>query len=151
MDDVEIVIKISEKEYDAIKENKYGVFSGRIFQAIRDGRKLLDHLSDYPPNYQRMAVGLPPVIHHEKPMTKEDIDNYIRRSDSAWIPVTERLPELCGDYLVTVKDELREGLTHVMVCTYIPYNIVLRWARPDIHGPVIAWMPLPDKYKESEE
>lgn len=83
MDDIEIVIKISEKEYDAIKENRYGVFSGRIFQAIRDGRKLLDYLSDYPPNYQRMAIGLHPVIHHKKPIAKENIDDYIRRSDES--------------------------------------------------------------------
>jgi len=140
MDDIEIVIKISEKEYNEIKENKYGVFSGHIFETIRNGRPL----SDYPPNYQRMAIGLPPVIHHEKPMTKEDIDK------SAWIPVTERLPEDYGPYLVTVKDELRGGL-HAMVCKYIPTNLVFRWSKQDINGGVIAWMPLPESYKESED
>lgn len=127
---MKLIIEIDEKEYNGIKEDNSGMFGGHIYQAIRNGIPLPEYC---------------PVIHHEKPITKEDIDK------SAWIPVTERLPELYGDYLVTVKDELREGLTHAMVCTYIPYNIVLRWARPDIHGPVIAWMPLPDEYKESEE
>lgn len=40
MDDIEIVIKISEKEYDTIKEDKYGAFSGHIFETIRNGRPL---------------------------------------------------------------------------------------------------------------
>lgn len=141
-DDIEIVIKISEKEYNGIKEDNSGMFGGHIYQAIKDGRKL----SDYPPNYQRMAIGLPPVIHHEKPITKEDIDN----SEPRWIPVTERLPEDYGTYLVTVKDELRGGLG-TMVCKYIPTNIVFRWSKQDINGGVIAWMPLPESYNESEE
>lgn len=184
-DNIEIVIKISEKEYNGIKEDNSGMFGGHIYQAIKNGRKLLDYLSDYPPNYQRMAIGLHPVIHHKKPITKENIDDYIRRSDigltdfeivmcdgnykqalemlltkiekappvipkSAWIPVTERLPEYQGAYLVTVKDELHEGLLHAMVCNYIPTNVVFRWSRLDIHGPVVAWMPLPKSY-ESEE
>jgi len=40
MEDIEIVIKISEEEYNQIKENKFGVFGGHIFQAIRNGRPL---------------------------------------------------------------------------------------------------------------
>ena len=43
MDDIEIVIKISEKEYNAIKENKYGVFSGHVFEMIRNGRPLSEY------------------------------------------------------------------------------------------------------------
>ena len=111
MDDIEIVIKISEKEYNEIKENKYGVFSGHIFETIRNGRPL---------------------------------------SEPKWIPVTEGLPKDYGPYLVNVKDELRGGL-HTMVCKYIPTNLVFRWSKQDINGAVIAWMPLPESYKESEE
>ena len=70
MDDIEIVIKISEKEYNGIKKDNSGMFGGHIYQAIKNGRKLLDYLSDYPPNYQRMAIGLPPVIHHKKANSK---------------------------------------------------------------------------------
>lgn len=43
-DNIEIVIKISEKEYNGIKEDNSGMFGGHIYQAIKDGRKL----SDYP-------------------------------------------------------------------------------------------------------
>lgn len=115
MDDIEIVIKISEKEYDAIKENKYGVFSGHIFETIRNGR----------------------------PLSKEE----------RWIPVTKRLPEEDGVYLVTVKDELHERLD-MMACKYIPSNVVFRFAPflPNIEHPVVvAWKPLPKLYKESED
>lgn len=113
MDDIEIVIKISEKEYNEIKENKYGVFSGHIFETIRNGKPL---------------------------------------SEPKWIPVTERLPKNYGTYLVTVKDkdELGGGL-HAMVCKYIPTNLVFRWSEQNINGGVIAWMPLPESYKESED
>lgn len=116
MDDIEIVIKISEKEYNSIKEDKYGVFSGHIFEAIRNGR----------------------------PLSK------VRTNEERWIPVTERLPEYDGPYLVAVKDELRGGL-HTVVCRYIPTNVAFRWTRSDINGSVIAWMPLPESYKESED
>ena len=43
MPDIEIVIKISEKEYNEIKENKYGVFSGHVFEMIRKGRPLAEY------------------------------------------------------------------------------------------------------------
>ncbi len=40
MNDIEIIIKISEKEYNAIKEDNSGLFGGHIYQAIRNGRPL---------------------------------------------------------------------------------------------------------------
>lgn len=40
MPDVEIVIKMSEEEYNKIKENDYGFFNGRFFQMIRLGTLL---------------------------------------------------------------------------------------------------------------
>lgn len=55
MDNIEIVIKISEKEYDVIKENKYGVFSGHIFETIRNGRPLSEYIDDC---IRRSDIGL---------------------------------------------------------------------------------------------
>lgn len=86
MDDIEIVIKISEKEYNAIKENVSGIFGGHIYQAIRNGRPLSEYY---------------PVIHHKKPITKENIDDYIKRSD---IGLTDFEIVMCnGNYKEALK------------------------------------------------
>lgn len=166
MDDIEIVIKISEKEYNGIKKDNSGMFGGHIYQAIKNGRPLSEYC---------------PVIHRKKPMTKEDIDDYIRRSDigltdfeivmcngnykealkmlltkiekappvmpkSAWIPVSEGYPIIGVD---------------VLVCTSTGciYTSCLDWrgewyfseywnARIDN---VVAWMPMPEPYKPESE
>ena len=85
---------------------------------------------------------------------------------SEWIPVTERLPIQEGEYLVTVNNIGGR-----------PFRSIVRWAnnlynvdRYDFpfakrkgwyyydsewgyceETDVIAWMPLPEPYKESEE
>ena len=67
-------------------------------------------------------------------------------STERWIPVTEKLPEKDGDYLVTYTDG---GVTGVGSSLYIQ--------REDGSEPywdyfnVIAWMPLPRPYKVSDE
>ena len=60
-----------------------------------------------------------------------------------WIPVSERLPEKEGLYLVSVKNDHQRRYSKP--CYFSRKN----WfARQDI----IAWMPLPEPYKaESEE
>lgn len=63
-----------------------------------------------------------------------------------WIPVTERLPEEEGTYLVTYTDG---GVTEVGSSIYLQ--------REDGSEPywdyfvVTAWMPLPEPYKGSEQ
>ena len=74
----------------------------------------------------------------------EFIDNAIKALDSQrWIPVSERLPEEEGLYLVSVKNDHERRYSKT--CWY--------------HGDgnwfalqnVEAWMPLPEPYRESEE
>lgn len=61
---------------------------------------------------------------------------------STWIPVTERLPEKEGLYLVSVKNE--HNRRYSKTCWYSDKN----WfARQD----VVAWMPLPQPYKAESE
>ena len=62
--------------------------------------------------------------------------------DSRWIPVTERLPEEIGDYIVTKIDDENEkviGLCYFSFCGWTT------------HKDVTAWMPLPKPYEEGAE
>lgn len=63
-----------------------------------------------------------------------------------WIPVTERLPEKEGYYLLTVESLIAEAGSVVISR---PYNG--RGGFCDVYwNNVIAWMELPKPYKESE-
>lgn len=67
-----------------------------------------------------------------------------------WIPCSERLPEERGDYLVTTDYE------GVDIATFEPD--IAKWSYCDVDGYywtydiyTIAWMPLPEPYKERTE
>ena len=85
-----------------------------------------------------------------------------------WIPCSERLPEENGDYLVTIKLNIYVS----NICSVIGYaNDLYKVDEYDFHDKkgvsgwffydseygfgeetnVIAWMPLPEPYKESED
>lgn len=70
-----------------------------------------------------------------------------------WIPCSERLPSVYGEYLATVDGETIE-------VTYVPETkgLVKGWSTCDAYGykglsddDVIAWRPKPKPYKESED
>ena len=74
--------------------------------------------------------------------------NFISRKEAReavkrtkWIPVSERLPEENGMYLITKKYK-RSGVVSVSLCTF--WNGV--WMTTD--DEVFAWMPLPKPCKE---
>ena len=60
------------------------------------------------------------------------------REKGEWIPVSERLPEDRGDYIIDYTNEFGEfvGISH-----YDKYGF---WSSSN----VIAWQPLPEPYKE---
>lgn len=60
-----------------------------------------------------------------------------------WIPVNERLPETEDYYLVT---DDAGGMRTVEISFFVPDS-----EAPWDYVNVIAWMPLPEPYKESEE
>ena len=62
-----------------------------------------------------------------------------RREVDRWIPVSERLPDLSGLYLVSVDDLVTVG--NFGGTEFTRGNVELR---------VIAWKPLPEPYKEND-
>ena len=78
--------------------------------------------------------------------------------NGGWIPVSERLPEVgeCKMYLITVAHYNPEYMGRfVEVCAYESRELwegrIPTWERDFSDGArVIAWMPLPEPYKESE-
>lgn len=58
-----------------------------------------------------------------------------------WIPVYEKLPEQEGWYLISLGDKTYGGADVDMYCK--------GWVKYGTH--VLAWMPLPEPYGESED
>lgn len=91
------------------------------------------------------GIGWSPDFGELKPLwVPEAIKRMIMHT--LWVPVNERLPEepLDGlpEYLVTI-----EGAT---VATVLGYCGNGEWWRDGNYYNVVAWMPLPDAYREVE-
>jgi hypothetical protein len=88
----------------------------------------------------------------------------VRDSEPKWIPVTERLPEVCDIYLVVVKSKYdceKEYSIDTDVATYYPYeerdindwyiddcwNTYNDWNEGQQYLHVTHWMPLPEPPK----
>ena len=89
-----------------------------------------------------------------------DVAFKVLEQEPKWIPVSERLPEEDGEYLVTIKK--RNGIIFCDVCTFDagdaekPFcssNSSLRdyWKHGLPKDMTIAWMPLPEPYKAESE
>lgn len=64
---------------------------------------------------------------------------------SRWIPCSERLPEDSGRYLISVLDGVGRRTT---VALYQPRYKAWTMTGRMAYWKVIAWMPLPEPYKE---
>lgn len=84
---------------------------------------------------------LPAIVEKTVPAIVEKIE----RPTGEWIPVSERLPDYSGLYLVSI-DEL------VTVADFIGGE---HFMRLEVRGGVLidvdAWMPLPEPYKEGRK
>lgn len=75
--------------------------------------------------------------------------------ENGWIPVSERLPEKDGRYLVTFKNGIKVCMVGYGSCkrTVLGYPIGHGWysleeAQYYAEDSIIAWRPLPEPYKE---
>ena len=77
---------------------------------------------------------------------------------NGWIPVKERLPEWEGRYLVTFGNPRRVGLAGYGTCQRDIFGKEIGFGWYDLHegeyysrDAIIAWMPLPEPYREERE
>jgi len=67
-----------------------------------------------------------------------------------WIPVNEHLPEKGGRYLTYIINPIDSRLQYMMICDYFILKNSHSWCPDDetASNHVVAWMPLPEPYKE---
>lgn len=77
---------------------------------------------------------------------------------NGWIPVTERLPAWEWRYLVTFGNPKKVGLAGYGTCQRDIFGKEIGFGWHDLHeaeyfsrDAVIAWMPLPEPYREERE
>ena len=81
------------------------------------------------------------------------LDRRIKQLPSAqpeqqWIPCSERLPEHGGRYLISVLDGINRRTT---VAPYLPRCKAWEMNGRMAYWKVIAWLPLPEPYKEDDK
>jgi len=76
-----------------------------------------------------------------------DAANEYAVEQARWIPVSERLPEVYGRYLVSTKNLTGYAPleNQVFICVYIEGGDWLGFDK-DFDNEIIAWMPLPEPY-----
>lgn len=70
------------------------------------------------------------------------------QNQPVWIPVSERLPEKNGKYLVFLTNPVRNQSDNVFTSWYNVYYKEFETEKSLDY--VKAWMPLPEPYRESE-
>ena len=74
------------------------------------------------------------------------------REQTRWIPTSERLPKTPGRYLTYIVNKHDTNYRYIMTCEYVESDL-WSWFPDDecASDNVIAWMPLPEGYKEKGE
>ena len=73
----------------------------------------------------------------------------IERNLCKWIPVTERLPEKSGEYLVTYHPCYWDDVESEILVGVDTFRGKTTWAKAKYQR-VVAWMPLPEPYREEK-
>ena len=100
------------------------------------------------------------TIHCESKEEQDEVWAELKKKE--WIPCSERLPEKYGHYLVTMTEKARTEdlgfLLDEIEVRKMRYNSdgwmlprhMPSWINKEIVSEVIAWMPLPEPYKEGD-
>lgn len=77
----------------------------------------------------------------------KDVCYYLERVPK-WIPITDRLPEEVGKYLVCGRRRGKQ--TEIWVCEFMTLGFLKGWANNAANPCVSHWMPLPEPPKDGE-
>lgn len=124
---------------------EWDTFDGYI--APHEARRLIEDLPSAQPTYtdaeiQKMQDLEQAQIEKAYQLGRED-------AQSQWIPVSERLPDETGTYLVTVGNHAYPVEEAVFFAKDSYWAYVYTGSRYR-DGYILAWMPLPEPYKEEE-
>lgn len=77
-------------------------------------------------------------------------------TEGRWIPVSERFPDEVGAYIVTVRDRKIPEIIGTKIDRWCLDGDKYRWIKyenpyVDNEYEIVAWMPLPEPYKEEED
>ena len=114
----------------------------KSFEKILDGIESLKSNKGFGGTIQTMyADGM---LDKAKQIVQEVAEEY----NNGWIPCSERLPEdfMSMEYLTTVKGHFYPEINYYCVVNHKWYSNEKSTKEVD----VIAWQPLPEPYKESE-
>lgn len=135
---LDLMIKMVE-DFEALNAINLDLASENEDLVERIGKLIgyIDFLRNTAQGKKKILNLLEKVVKGELEEIRAEGENFVKPKTGEWIPVTERLPEEDGGYLVTVK--------RGYVTTAVWIGITKLW------NEVTAWMPLPEPYKEDKE
>ena len=89
-----------------------------------------------------------PVVMNVKELAERVAELEIMANRYKWVPVSERLPSESDDYLCTIPLDAEETYTEVLTFHKGRFYEDDDELGATFHDDVIAWMPLPEPYKE---
>ena len=95
---------------------------------------------------RHLKKGISCLVYARSPY--DAIEKVRAMEEPRWIPVTERLPEKTGKYLVCC--QWRGEPAETWVCELIAFGKIKGWANEARNPAVTHWMPLPEPPKEDE-
>ena len=111
-------------------------------------------------NYEEAKAVLQSYKDNPLVNNKEAFEIAIQALEQRWIPVSERLPDVHKEVLLTICDNsalqgFNENFVSVRCGKYQPHEYRMNWVVDGVYyhfDNVIAWQPKPEPYKiESEE